>query len=71
MLGKARLEVGSLIVMNDISLGQLIQHGRNFRQHFGGGGLFRSVPQAFNSVAGGLCEILVMISLRFCLTDPL
>ena len=71
MFGKARLQVGSLVVMDDIFLGQLIQHGRNFRQHFGGSSLFRGVPQALNRVTSSLGKIFIMLSLCFRLTDPL
>ena len=69
MLGEARLQVGGFVIVDNIDLSQLVQHGGYLRQHFGGSGFFGCGSQFLDRIPGGLGKILVMLSPVFRLTD--
>ena len=71
MLCKARLEVGSLVAVNDILFGQFVEHGGNFRKKLGSCGFLRKASEALYRVTGGFGVIFIVLVPGFCLTDTL
>ena len=71
MLGEARLQVGGFVIVDNIDLSQLVQHGGNLREHFGCCGFFRGASQFLDRITGSLCIKPVMLSLVYRLTDTL
>mgnify|MGYP001543318903 FL=1 len=67
----AAFEVAGLVGMDDIPLGELVEHGAYFRQECFGSGLVRRVAQCLHGIAGCLVIISVLKPVRFGLTNPL
>lgn len=62
MFHQARLDVGRLILMNNVRLGQLIQHALHFRQELRGFLFIRHITELTDSRAHGFGVISVMQS---------
>ena len=67
---KCALEVTGLVLVDDVVLGQLVQHGGNFRQQGLGSALFRRVAQRLHGIAGCLGIKPVMGTLGDRLANP-
>ena len=71
MKSKARLDIGSLILVNDVGLGQLVQHLLDGGIHLYGLFLVGYGTQFAHSVAHGFGVVLVMQRPCLLLTDSL
>ena len=68
---KRTFKVTGLVLVDDIELGQLVQHGSNLREQCLGGTLLRRVAQRLHGITGRLVIKAVVCTLRDRLTDPL
>ena len=71
MPGEARLQVGGLVGVNDVFLGQLVKHGGHFWELLNSSFLFTRKPQLLDRVAGSPSVIFIMFFPRFGLTNSL
>lgn len=55
----AALEVGRLVLVNDIHLGELVEHGGHFRKQYQSGLLLGRVAQRLHGVTSRLVVIFV------------
>ena len=70
MLGKLGFQVGGLVPVDHVALGQLIKHADYLGILFGSRFLIGGPTQFLNGVPGGTGIILVSHALRFGLPDP-
>ena len=63
------LQVGGLVLVHDVVLGQLVEHRRNLRQESFGCALLGRRTQSLHGVAGRLVEQAVVCALGRRLTD--
>ena len=70
VLGQLRFQIGSLVLVDQIVLGKLIQHAYHFWILFGGGFFFRGIAKRFNGIPGGTGTVLVSYPFFLGLPDP-
>jgi len=68
--GKTGLQVGSLVLVDDILLGQLVDHGDYFREQFDHLFLVGFGTEFFDGITRGFCIIPVVQPFCFGLPDP-
>ena len=71
MEGKAGLKVGSLVLVYDVGLGQLVQHFLDAREKLHSLVLVSKGAELAHGVAHGLCVIFVVKSALLVLADSL
>ena len=71
MQSQARLEVGSLVAVDDVALSQLVQHRTYLRQELLCSSLVSGSTQYADSIAGGLSIVMVVCLTGSRLADTL
>lgn len=66
---KRALQVGCFVVVDDVFLGQFVEHGYYFGQQSFGSGFVGRIAQCFHGVTSGFVVVFVVQTTRFGLTD--